>query len=76
MIHFSHGKSWDKGSGTKEVLVIGPNEKLSWCSGRQYDEMFRAGRGKMLLELGWEKCVKLGEMLQGVWQDKEKSVRL
>ncbi|KAH7390379.1 Alpha/Beta hydrolase protein [Cadophora sp. MPI-SDFR-AT-0126] len=75
-IHFTHGHGWDRANGQNEVLVIGPNEKLSWCSEREYDEKFREGRGRLLLQLGWEKVGKLGEMLQGVWEEKEKTSRL
>lgn len=75
-IDFTHGQGWDKDHGEKEVLVIGPDENLSWCSEREYDENFRDGRGSMLLEMGWEKCCMLGEMLQGVWEEKERGLRL
>ncbi|KAH7311862.1 Alpha/Beta hydrolase protein [Rhexocercosporidium sp. MPI-PUGE-AT-0058] len=75
-INFTHGRGWDKENGEKEVLVVGPEEKLRWCSEKLYDEKFRHRRGKMLLEMGWEKCCKLGEMLQGVWDEKEGSSRL
>ncbi|KAH6705400.1 Alpha/Beta hydrolase protein [Leptodontidium sp. MPI-SDFR-AT-0119] len=75
-INFTYGHGWDKENGDKEVLVVGPDERLSWWSERGYDEKFREGRGRMLLEMGWEKCCKLGEMLQGVWEEKERDSRL
>ena len=69
-INFTYGKGWDRQNGEKEVLVIGPDEKLSWSSVKEYDDKFREGRGQILLEMGWEKVCKLGEMLQGVWEEK------
>lgn len=69
-INFTYGTGWDRQNGEKEVLVIGPDEKLSWSSVKGYDDKFREGRGKMLLEMGWEKVCKLGEMLQGVWEER------
>ncbi|PVH75637.1 alpha/beta-hydrolase [Cadophora sp. DSE1049] len=75
-IKFTYGQGWDRENGEKEILVVGPDEKLSWCSEKGYDDKFREGRGRMLLQMGWEKVCKLGEMLQGVWEEKERSSRL
>jgi hypothetical protein len=55
-----------KANGGKErALVIGPDAKFGFVSEEEYDEKYRGGRGKLLQEIGWEKCFKLGELLQG-----------
>ncbi|KAK0105613.1 hypothetical protein ONS95_004143 [Cadophora gregata] len=70
-IKFTYGNGWDKEDGEKEVLVIGPDEKMSWWSERGYDERFREGRGGMLVRMGWERVCMVGEMVQGVWEERD-----
>ena len=48
------------------VLVIGPGDVFKFVDEETYLQKYRGGRGKLLYEIGWEKCFKLGEMLQGV----------
>jgi hypothetical protein len=62
-IDFGYGaKIYDrKGS----ILIIGPNAKFEFVDEGAYDGKYREGRGKLLQEIGWEKCFKLGELLQG-----------
>ncbi len=50
-----------------EVLVLGPNNEVKWVAKPEYDLQYRRGRGKLMEDLGWEKCFKLGEVLQGCW---------
>lgn len=66
-IKFTYGKKLGS-EGGKGVMVIGPDDKISFESPGDYDEKYRKGRGKLLDEIGseGEKCFKLGEMLQGV----------
>jgi hypothetical protein len=62
-IKFTCGEGWDN------VMVLGPDEKVTFWSADEYDERFRNGRGKLLEEIGGkrgEKCFRLGEMLQGI----------
>jgi hypothetical protein len=68
-IDFAYGKGWGKGDG-KDILVIGVNEEIRVVEDKEYDLNFREGRGEMMLKIGWEKCFKLGEILQGVYEDK------
>lgn len=51
-------------------MVLGPDEEITFESLEDYDEKYRDGKGKLLLELGSEKCFRLGEMLQGVSGEK------
>lgn len=52
--------------GRGDILVIGPGEAFGFIDEKEYDEKYRGGRAKLLYEIGWEKCFKLGELLQGV----------
>ena len=38
------------------------------------DHKYHGGRGKLLQEIGWENCFKLGELLQGCWSQAKVSV--
>lgn len=64
-IRFAYGEELN--DGNVGVLVIGPGKNFGFVGEEEYDEKYRRGRGKLLLELGWKKCMKLGEMLQGVY---------
>ncbi|KUJ09450.1 alpha/beta-hydrolase [Mollisia scopiformis] len=71
-IKFTYSDGWGN-----EVMVIGPNEKISFESPEAYDEKYRKGRGKLLREIGGncgEKVLKLGEMLQGVFGERMQEV--
>jgi hypothetical protein len=63
-VDFAYGDEINNGKGG--VLVIGPGENFEFVSEEEYDKKYRGGRGKLLYEIGWEKCFKFGEMLQGV----------
>lgn len=62
-IDFAYGSKINDGKGG--ILVIGPDAKFEFVNEGEYDEKYREGRGKLLQEFGWEKCFKLGELLQG-----------
>lgn len=64
-IKFAHGEELNDGNAG--VLVIGPGKNFGFLSEEEYDEKYRDGRGELLFGIGWEKCCKLGEMLQGVY---------
>lgn len=68
-IKFTYGEGWGKGDGN-EVMVIGPDEKITFEGTDEYDEKYRKGAGKLLEEIGWEKCFKLAEMVQGVYGER------
>ncbi|KAF8860196.1 alpha/beta-hydrolase [Acephala macrosclerotiorum] len=72
-IKFTYGGGWRTGNG-KEVMVIGPDEKITFEGSDEYDEKYRKGRGKLLEEIGWEKCFKLAEMVQGVYGERMPAV--
>lgn len=61
-IKFTYGEGWV----SEDVMVIGPDEKITFEGPVEYDEKYRNGRGKLLEAIGWEKCFKLAEMVQGV----------
>jgi hypothetical protein len=63
-IDFAYGDKINDGKG--DVLIIGPGEKFEFVKEEGYDAEYRGGRVKLLQEIGWEKCFKLGELLQGV----------
>jgi hypothetical protein len=63
-VDFAYGREINSGKGG--VLVIGPGENFEFVGEKEYDEKYRGGRGKLLHEIGWEKCFKFGELLQGV----------
>lgn len=63
-VDFAYGEMLN--DGKSEVLIIGPEEKFELVKEVEYDEKYRGGRVKLLQEIGWEKCFKLGELLQGV----------
>lgn len=63
-IDFAYGTEINDGKGG--VLVIGPGEEFGFVDEKEYDEKYRGGRGQLLHEIGWEKCFRLGELLQGV----------
>ena len=63
-IDFAYGTELNGGKGG--VLVIGPEEKFEFVKEEEYDEKYRGGRVKLLQEIGWEKCFRLGELIQGV----------
>lgn len=53
------------GSSEGELLVIGPKEEMRFVEEKEYDRIYRKGRGKLWEEIGWEKWFRLGELLQG-----------
>ncbi|KAE9365042.1 alpha/beta-hydrolase [Stipitochalara longipes BDJ] len=63
-IGFAYGEKIN--DGKSEILVIGPAGKFEFVKEEEYDDKYRGGRGKFLQGIGWEKCFKLGELLQGV----------
>lgn len=63
-ISFAYGKQNNEQS--ESVLVIGPEQKFEFVKKDEYDQKYRGGREKLLHEIGWEKCFKLGELLQGI----------
>ncbi|CZR63049.1 uncharacterized protein PAC_12946 [Phialocephala subalpina] len=67
-IKFTYGGGW--GSEDGKVMVIGPKEKITFEGTEEYDEKYRKGRGRLLEEIGWEKCFKFAEMLQGVYGER------
>ncbi len=68
-IRFTYGEGWGSKDG-KDVMVIGPREEITFASEEEYDVRYRNGRGKVLEEIGWEKCYKLAELLQGVYEER------
>jgi hypothetical protein len=63
-INFAYSK--ENHETEDRVLVIGPGDKFGFIPEETYIQEYRGGRGKLLYEIGWEKCFKLGELLQGV----------
>ncbi|KAH7143498.1 Alpha/Beta hydrolase protein, partial [Dactylonectria macrodidyma] len=49
-----------------KVLAIGPSNEIRSMSAEEYDDKYRGGAGQLLLEFGWDKCLALGERLQGI----------
>jgi len=72
-INFAYGLGWPGGVGGEEILVIGGRDQLGMVDEHSYDLRFRRGRGQLMLDIGWEKCFKLGEMLQGCYSDEEET---
>ncbi|PMD31812.1 para-nitrobenzyl esterase [Hyaloscypha variabilis F] len=66
-IDFAYGDKINDGKG--DVLIVGPGEKFEFVKEEGYDAEYRGGRVKLLQEIGWEKCFKLGELLQGVYSE-------
>ncbi|KAH6696140.1 Alpha/Beta hydrolase protein [Verticillium dahliae] len=61
VLEFAHDGKRD----SDDVIAVGPEHKLQILSAEQYDAKYRDGRGKLLAEIGWKKCLTLGERLQG-----------
>ncbi|CRJ88397.1 hypothetical protein BN1708_009259 [Verticillium longisporum] len=57
--------AYDGKRDNDDVIAVGPEHKLQILSAEQYDAKYRDGRGKLLAEIGWKKCLTLGERLQG-----------
>jgi len=72
-INFAYGLGWPKRDGGDSVLVIGGLKELDLLDDDDYDLQFRSRRGQLMLDIGWEKCFKLGEMLQGCYSDEEET---
>jgi len=70
-INFAYGLEWPKRDGVDSVLVIGGLKQLDIVDDDDYDLQFRRRCGQLMLDIGWEKCFKLGEMLQGCYSDEE-----
>jgi len=64
-IDFAYAAELNGGKGG--VLVIGPDAKFGFVSEDEYDQKYCSGRGKLMQEIGWEKCFKLGELLQSCY---------
>jgi hypothetical protein len=62
-IGFAYREEFNEGKG--DILVFGPNAKVGFVDGETYDQKYRGCRGKLLQEIGWDKCFRLGELLQG-----------
>ena len=73
-INFAYGLGWPEGNGNESVLVIGDQDQIKLVDDHDYDLRFRRGRGQMLLNIGWEKSFKLGEMLQGCYSKEEEEI--
>ncbi|KAM0276428.1 hypothetical protein ACHAQH_006780 [Verticillium albo-atrum] len=54
------------GEDEADVLVLGPQNEVRLMTPEEYDTTHRNGRGKLLSDIGWKKCLALGERLQGV----------
>ncbi|CRK37867.1 hypothetical protein BN1723_015259 [Verticillium longisporum] len=61
VLEFAHDGKRDR----DDVIAVGPDHKLQILSAEQYDAKYRDDRGKLLAEIGWKKCLTLGERLQG-----------
>lgn len=70
-ITFAYGLGWPRGEAGEKVLVIGGGDVITSVDDEHYDLKFRKGRGRLLLDIGWKRCFKLGEMLQGCYSEDE-----
>lgn len=61
-IKYVNGEPW---STTGQILVIGP-QGITQMGEEQYDHEYRAGNGKVLLDLGLGKCFRVAEDWAGV----------
>lgn len=66
-INFAYGDGWGSKLHHDDILVIGPDEKMFFTTPEGYDQTFRQRRERALHKMGWEKCLRLGELLQGLW---------
>jgi carboxylesterase type B len=65
-INFAYGDGWGSKLHDDDILVIGPDERMVFTTPEGYDQTFRHGRDRALQEIGWAKCFRLGEKLQGL----------
>jgi hypothetical protein len=70
-IDFAHSHAWRGGESGHAVLVVGPEDRSSFATEVEYDHKYRNGTGQLMYELGWERCFRLGEMLQGCYSDDQ-----
>lgn len=60
------GFAYGEDKGRSEVLALGPDHEVVYNGPEDYNQRYRQGRVKLLLEIGLSKAVALGERLQGV----------
>ncbi|KAJ8117405.1 hypothetical protein OPT61_g1391 [Boeremia exigua] len=60
------GFAYGENESQSDTLALGPNHEIAYSSSEEYDQRHRHGRARLLLAIGLDKCVVLGERLQGV----------
>ncbi len=61
-VSFAYAENQDR----SKTLALGPNHEIVYSSSEEYDQRHRQGRAALLLAIGLDKSVVLGERLQGV----------
>ncbi|KAF2199956.1 alpha/beta-hydrolase [Delitschia confertaspora ATCC 74209] len=60
-LRFANGEGWPE-----TVIVATEDGGVEEVNEEKYEKRFKYGRGKMLREIGWERCFLIAEELQGV----------
>jgi hypothetical protein len=67
-LDYAYNLGWPSDADKKTILKIGQN-KITLVAETEYDRVFHRGRGQLMQDIGWKRCFRMGEMLQGCYPD-------
>jgi hypothetical protein len=68
-IEFANRLGWPSDENEEKILIIGSRDEIVLASETDYDRLFRRGRGQIMQAIGWKRCFRMGEILQGCYPD-------